>query len=380
MIIYVLNHKILFVCGTFELAKSGVADYINALACELASRGIYCACIAINDPYVSPATPDSPLGWDRNSIPVRRLSSLLPWSVRTERLKADLDSLNPDWISLHYVPYAFHPKGLPLRLLNCLKAVKTTAKWQIMAHELWVDPSVGLSNRLLSKLQQLILRRIFSRLRPHKIHVTNHLYQTILSDCGIESNILPLFSSIPFSPCISHHDQKNSLWTFVLFGSINHDWKPEPLLKQIETARQLHEIKLCRFVSVGNIGEYGAILWDSLASTSYPAFTFSRLGELPAGLVSEQLQNADFGIAVVPSDLVGKSSSVAAMISHGLPVIISRLTPNCEQWHQLLVSSGHYLLLDSSFVSAVGTSEKYPPGNNLEDIARQFIRDLKLIT
>ena len=375
-----MNHKILFVCGTFELAKSGVADYINFLACELTRQEIHCACIAINDPYVSPAAPGSPLGWERNFIPVRRLSSLLPWSERTERLNADLDSLNPDWISLHYVPYAFHPKGLSLGLLKCVKAVKTTAQWQIMAHELWVDPNASLRNRLLSTLQQLISRRIFSTLRPHEVHVTNHLYQTILSDCGIQANILPLFSSIPFSPCIARLDQPSSQWTFILFGSINRDWKPEPLLRQIESARQLHEIKLCRFVSVGNIGEYGALLWDSLASSSYPAFTFSRLGELPAALVSEQLQNANFGIAVVPSALVGKSSSVAAMISHGLPVIISRLTPNSEQLHQLLVSSGHYLLLDSSFASALGSASKYPPGNNLADIAGQFIRDLNLAT
>jgi hypothetical protein len=134
------------------------------------------------------------------------------------------------------------------------------------------------------------------------------------------------------------------------------------------------------FHSVGNIGEYGSILWDSLASSSYPAFTFSRLGELPAGRVSEQLQNADFGIAVVPSALVGKSSSVAAMISHGLPVIISRLSPNCEQLHQFLASSGHYLLLDSSFASAIGSAIKYHPRNNLEDTAEQFIRDLNLVT
>jgi hypothetical protein len=68
------------------------------------------------------------------------------------------------------------------------------------------------------------------------------------------------------------------------------------------------------------------------------------------------------------------------MISHGLPVIISRLTPNCEQWNQLLATSGHYLLLDSSFASAIGSAIKYHPRNNLEETAEQFIRDLNLVT
>jgi hypothetical protein len=249
-----------------------------------------------------------------------------------------------------------------------------------MAHELWVDPNASLRNRLLSTLQQLMAKRLFARLQPRVVHVTNHWYQALLSGCGIESKILPLFSSIPFSPGASPADHSSTQWTFVLFGSINRDWNPEPLLEQIETARQLHGIKSCRFVSVGNIGAYGAMLWDSLPSSSYPAFTFSRLGELPAGRVSEQLQAADFGIAVVPSALVGKSSSVAAMISHGLPVIISRLSPNSEPWHQSLINSGRYILLDSSFASTLGSASKFPPGNDLEEVAAQFIRDLELAT
>jgi hypothetical protein len=129
---------------------------------------------------------------------------------------------------------------------------------------------------------------------------------------------------------------------------------------------------------VGNIGEYGSSLWDSLAASSYPAFSFSQLGQLPAECVSEQLQHADFGIAVMPSLLVDKSSAVAAMVSHGLPVIISRLSHNCDQWHQSLQRTGHFILLDSSFASALGSASKYPPVDTLDITANQFVRDLQL--
>jgi hypothetical protein len=115
-----------------------------------------------------------------------------------------------------------------------------------------------------------------------------------------------------------------------------------------------------------------------LASSSYPAFTFSRLGQLSAECVSEHLQQADFGIAVMPSHLVGKSSAVAAMVAHGLPVIISRLSQNCEQWHQSLKLTGHFILLESSFALALGSASKYPPANTLEATARQFVADLEL--
>jgi hypothetical protein len=298
--------------------------------------------------------------------------------VRAALLKAELQALNPDWISFHYVPYAYHPKGFPFGLLRCLAPVRRSAQWQIMAHELWVDPHAGLRNRLLSPLQQWIARLLFAMVRPRVVHVTNHCYQSMLSGCGITSRILPLFSAIPFSLGDSAADHPATQWTFVLFGAINRDWSPEPLLQHIESARVLHRIETCRFVSVGNAGDYGAKLWDSLTSPSYPAFTFSRLGELPAERVSEQLQQADFGIAVMPSHLVDKSSAVSAMVSHGLPVIISRVSQNCEEWHQSLKRTGHFILLDSSFNSALGSASKYPPTNTLEATSRQFAADLEL--
>jgi len=370
--------RILFVCGSLEIAKSGVADYIYSIARELTKQGFNCACVGLHDAYVPVQLPDVPLSWQTHQIPVRRLSSGLSWRVRSELLKMDLKALSPDWISFHYVPYAFQSKGLPLGLLRCLASVRRLSAWQIMAHELWVEPHAGLRNRVLSTFQQWIAQILFAMLRPRVVHVSNHWYQSMLSGRGIPSKVLPLFSAIPFSKGASSADHPVSQWTFVLFGSINRDWSPEPLLRQIESARFLHGIETCRFVSVGNAGDYGAELWDSLTSSSYPAFTFNRIGELSAERVSEQLQQANFGIAVMPSHLVGKSSSVAAMVAHGLPVIISRLSHNCEQWHRSLQATGQFVLLDSSFSSALASAGKYTPVNTLEATARQFAADLEL--
>ena len=372
-----MSFKVLFICGTFELTKSGVADYINCLAYELTRQGYQCACIALNDPYVTTTQFDAPLTWSLQEVPFTRLSTRIPWSVKTDLLKGVIEALNPDWISFHYVPYAYHPKGLPFGLLRCLFTARNRAQWQIMAHELWVDPSTDLRNRLLSISQQWIARRLFSIVQPRIVHVTNHGYQAMLSRRSIDSRILPLFSSIPYSHSVTPADRLLSQWTFVLFGSLNRDWRPEPLLQQIEVARVRYGIEACQFISVGNIGDYGAVLWDSLATHNYPYFSFMRLGELPADLISEHLQFADFGIAVDPSLLIGKSSSVAAMISHGLPVIISRLSPDCEQWHQSLNETGHFILLNSSFAFALASSSNYPPVNTLEATARQFVLDLE---
>lgn len=372
--------RILFICGTLELAKSGVADYIHALTQELTRRGAHCASIALHDPHVVPCYFDPGLDWELNSVPVRRLSSQLPWSVRTSWLRSALSDLQPDWISLHYVPYAFQAKGLPLRLLRCLAGVSTDARWELMAHELWVNPEGGLRNRVLSMLQRWILQRLMAMLRPRVVHVTNHGYESLLADQGTEARILPLFSSIPYAPLATPVVRDPSTWVFVVFGAINRDWTPEPLLQHIEAARQRHGISSCSFVSVGNAGDHGASLWDALSSASpypYPAFRFTRLGELPADRVSEELQRADFGIAVAPSLLIEKSSAVVAMLAHGLPVIISRLSPHCDAWHNTLKRSGHYILMDASFTAALGAARKALPSDRLAATASQFIADLE---
>jgi hypothetical protein len=48
------------------------------------------------------------------------------------------------------------------------------------------------------------------------------------------------------------------------------------------------------------------------------------VGEQPVGMLSALLQNADFGIAASPWQLIGKSGTVAAMLDHGLPVVVTR--------------------------------------------------------
>ena len=370
--------KVLFLCGTLEPAKSGVADFILALAGKLSSNGISCACLAIHDPFISATESHLVNRSTQAGIDILRISADHPWSLKAKLIKAQLDFLQPQLISLHYVPYAFNAKGLPFALLSSLLPLRNLARWEITAHELWVDPSSSLRYRVLSKLQRLIFLRLCAKLKPAVVHVTNHGYQAQLSQYQINSSILPLFSSIPLCLGPSPYARSESQWTFIVFGAINRDWHPEQLLEQIEAARRVHNIQSCRFVPAGSIGDYGAQLWDSLQRDAYPAFAFSRLGLLPADDVSEQLQLADFGICVAPSLLIDKSSAVAAMLAHGLPVIISRLTPNYEAWHQALRSSGKYVLLDSSFAKSIGSAQKYQPENQLNDTVNRFSEALGL--
>lgn len=370
--------QVLFMCSTLEPAKCGVADFILTLATQISARGITCACIAIHDPYVQPSEESQIHRGVYGNIIIIRIPSRFSWRLKKKLIKSQLESLRPEWVSLHYVPYAYNAKGLPFSFLNSLLPLRDLSKWEITAHELWVDPTSSLRHHVLSILQRRIFHRLYLRLRPVVVHVTNQAYQSELSKHSIQSSLLPLFSNIlPFQLPVKPK-RSVSQWNFILFGAINPDWKPDDLLEQIEIARCVHGIQTCNFVSVGRISDYAAHLWDSLQSLPYPAFRFKRLGLLPAERVSEQLQLADFGICVVPDVLIEKSGSVAAMLRHGLPIIISRLSIGSEMWQQELRRRGHYILLDSSFVQTIVTASKYDPIDQLNDTTLRFLEALQL--
>ena len=367
--------KILFITGSLEAGKGGVSDYILRLAWALKQHGISSVCVAINDTFISSTIRTVSYSVE-DSIDLVRMSSQLPWRGRTLMLKDQISTFNPDFISLQYVSYSFDSKGLPLSLISCLNDVKYLAPWQVMVHELWVESKSGPKQRILSFIQRVLTIYLFRRLRPSVFHTSNHWYQKLLRNHNVESSILPIFSNIPFYPSIPLPSNYALTWKFILFGSIYHEWDPWSLLSQIEVARKLSSIASCSFIAIGNIGDYGNKLWDSLQNYSNPNFTFSRLGELSAEQISQQLLNADFGITVAPSHLVEKSSSAAAMLSHGLPVIISRLSSEFSEWNNMLDDSGKYILLDSSFTQNLRTAYKFSPSNELEYTAVQFIKEL----
>jgi glycosyltransferase involved in cell wall biosynthesis len=371
--------RILFITGTLEAGKCGVADYVLLLANELSSRGFACTCVGLSDTYlVSKHVPFETSATDEGSC-LLRLSSKLSWVERSNYLKRKVDSFKPDWISLQYVPYSFHKKGFPFRLAQCLRSSNETSDWHIMAHELWVDPRLRLRNKIISTIQRSITLSLFGQLKPRVIHTSNHWYQQVLSKNNVQSRILPLFSNIKYCPAMNElKAEPRAEWTFVVFGSISSDWNPNPLFEAIEIARQHHQIISCHFISIGRAGEYGISLWESLARSCPHPFRFSLHGQLPAELISQHLQSADYGIAVAPSHLIEKSGSVAAMLSHGLPVIISRLSQDCDQWHHYLKSSGYYILLDSTFLESIGSVSKYPCRNLLGDTSSQLIADLEV--
>ena len=74
--------------------------------------------------------------------------------------------------------------------------------------------------------------------------------------------------------------------------------------------------------SIGRLGNEKT--WDNIAIEYSNRFSFLKFGEQSVEKVSQYLRFVDFGIAASPYGLIGKSSAVASMTEHGLPVVVNR--------------------------------------------------------
>lgn len=334
-------------------------------------------CIAIHDRFVTPSGAfDSPFTAD-NGVQLLRLSVSIPWIQKASFLQNALQSFRPDWISLQYVPYAYHRKGLPLSLVRCLSPLRDLACWHIMVHELWVYPYGKPAHLILAPAQKLLSLFLFDRLAPRLLHTTNSHYKNLLLRSGFQARLLPLFSTIPVHPIKANEFRVEKIWKLLFFGSIHREWRPAELLLNIEKARLIHGILNCEFIAVGNTGADGLEIWAEMQSFQYPAFSFRHIGFLSETEISATLQAADFGITTTPSHLIGKSASVAAMLAHGLPVIVPRFTGQFSEWQDTSSARDQFILLDSNFMSSIASARRSSPPNQLEMSVGEFINSLE---
>ena len=164
--------KILFLCGSLEPGKDGVGDYTRRLAGELIRQGHEAAIV--------------------------RIPSMFSAKKRFSLASGFINSFDPEWLSLQFVPYSFNVKGLPFGLAGKLKKIGKGRKWHIMFHELWLQRYTGVSLKIkiLSYIQEFIVCRMLVKLNPKLIHTHLPFYQTLIKKRGYDTLALPLFSNI----------------------------------------------------------------------------------------------------------------------------------------------------------------------------------------
>ena len=327
--------KILFLCGSAEPGKDGVGDYTRQLCGELIRMGHQALIISLCDKQADNYLCQSQL-IEVTSVMVRRIPIATSFNQRLTWTQEIIKEEAPDWISLQFVPYSFHPKGLPYWMPSFLNKLKGDYKWHIMFHEMWIGISVisPLKHKITGYFQRLIAKKIITTILPSSISTSNFLYQLVLDAGGISTEILPLFSNIPivkiddefkkdlFSNLkIKEIDIDNYLFTGV-FGSIYPEANLDMVLNEL-LERATSSNKKLVFISFGKIEKEGEKKLEKLMKDFSQNIQFLNFGILNEKRISTLLQLLNIGISCTPYQHLGKSGVYAAMKLHGLEIMIS---------------------------------------------------------
>lgn len=321
--------KILFLCGSLEPGRDGVGDYTRRLAGECTRRGHHCTMIALHDPHVS--GPAGLAAWEGRLI---RLSAADPWSDRVRCARQHLQRVAPDWVSWQFVPQGLHPRGfLPAILLQNAPDLRGL-RCHVMLHELWLglEAGSGWRARAIGWLQRRGVLCLLEQLDPDCVHTSNAAGQHVLRREGFVAGVLGLFGNVPVAAGHPGRTAVLARWlpaagppgtgplVAVTFGTLHRQWRPAPTVAWLlATARSLGRPPV--LLVLGRAGAHAPAILDGFRRQGVLVVVTGELAETD---VSHLLLAADLGIAPHPWALIGKSGAAAAMLDHGLPVLVPR--------------------------------------------------------
>ena len=316
--------KILFFCGSLEPGRDGVGDYTRRLAGACVARGHDCTVLALHDPAVERATDLT-----QDNVRLIRLPAAESWTGRLDRARQQLERFAPDWVSWQLVAQSFQPRGfLPAALLQAAPRLRGP-RCHVMLHELWLGLETGASwrHRAIGWLQRRGVLCLLDQLEPDCIHTSNATYQQALRAENFPADVLGLFGNVPVAGHFTGRATPPARWpagtaplVAVTFGTLHPQWRPAATVAWLRaTARRLGRAPA--LLALGRTGTHAAAILDSFRRQNV---TVSVTGELAEADVSQLLATADFGVAAHPWALIGKSGAAAAMLDHGLPVLVPR--------------------------------------------------------
>lgn len=374
--------KILFICGCLEPGKDGVGDYILLLSKELILKGIEPVIIALNDPYVFDEKEDL------REFASYRLPSGTAWSSKVNKTKEWIDKNQPDHIIWQFVIYAYHPRGLaywPLYLLK--KLLKNYSHISIMFHEIWIGAAKedSIIEKCIGEIQRLIILDLVRELRPSFVFTSNQTYCRLLEKQGVRTNLLPLFSNIPFLPgadkslleCLRQKQQQipDRSLKFGLFGRIPFNWNKQNFIEQVQ--KIMKELPVVLLVA-GRSDQMTAKELQKELKTDLPSLIFIELGEQPVSVISGFLQYVHFGITTNTLQTLGKSGVFAAYREHGVPAVnvgikkeyFNDCTATDEAVNHLILE------MDDNFSKNFKIVQNQVPKNTREEVTTKFLNIL----
>lgn len=363
--------RILFICGSLEPGRNGVGDYTVRLAQAMEGLGNKIAVIAASDSHVQNKVED----FDNNkSIRTLRIPKAFKNKFRFEEIDAFITSFNPDCISLQYVVFSFHDKGLPFLFNRHLAKRIKRYRVHIMFHELWlgINEKRTFKYALWGSVQRFIIYNLTKGLRPVQINTSTNLYKSKLSELGIRAGILPLFSNIPVCKVDANNLSSDSSLNLVLFGTIRQGVAVDRFAREVAA----YSIENKRNVVLNFIGRCGVEQDRWIALWTAVNLEVRIWGEQSEFSISSILSGASMGLTTTHVGSLEKSGSVAAMREHGLPILClsSEMDVAGENFDTLPAGIMRYV--EGSFKKNV-LQPRYFFENDVNSVANTLFRLLK---
>jgi hypothetical protein len=341
--------KILFICGSLEPGKDGVGDYTRRLAGEIINQGHEVALIAMNERCLKDVIKQ-----DDRFKNILRLPAIIPWRAKEEDARNFIDVFKPDFISLQFVIYGWHDKGLPLFLPKMLDRISQGYKLHLMFHELSIGISQGVTIKetLIGFVQrQLVIKPLLKLKNLLLIDTQSSVYQHLLEKWTEKKvNLKPLFGNIPVIDANALvinkwvdkflGVNKEEYMIAGYFGSIYQPCLNKEVFIKLKSCADKKQKKLM-ICSAGGISKDRESDF-MLLNNEFPMIQFIRLGRLDVNDVSLYLSSLNCGLSGTSYLLIEKSGSAAAMFEHDVNVVstsnyfkvnnIDSLSPEVEKY------------------------------------------------
>lgn len=372
--------KILFVGGCLEQGKDGVGDYTRRLASKCIEFGHEVALVAIFDGHTDTVIEENifcPIIRFPRNFGQKELKSKLTYLIKT---------FGPDWISLQFVPFAFHQKGI-ITQQSFFKRIFSNYKIHVMIHELWVAEEHGakMKMKIYGAIQKWSILKLLKLLEPQLIHTSIPIYQRILVNNKFKCSILPLFSNIPINAEASFNwlnekfdpTKPTKLLKLGMFGMYYPGFNMD---KFIDEASRIIGLSNVSILFIGKMGSYGDSEIIRLKE-KYQDVTIIKFGIQPPERISSFIQYIDIGVCSTPKLLLGKSGSFLAMVEHRVPVVC---VDRAEKFNFIMDIEINYDLLFESVEEALKSKSNPSPNNKpletIVEVTQNFISELDSIS
>jgi hypothetical protein len=363
--------KIAIICGSLQPGHDGVGDYTRRLAGELIRLGNNVVAIAINDRHlklIANETQDA----DGISLPVLRIPATVAEQERYSLLRTRLVDFKPEWISLQFVPYSFHIKGIPFKLFSKLAALKIEAKWHVLFHEIWLDKTERFSQNVVKLLQKTAIYAGLRILKPNVINTTITYNQQRLKAIGTSSSVLRLFGNInpgTVASAVPNGIVKNAS-NILYFGGPPRSEYLNQVIASLVTFCKSSATTVNVILVSGNSPAKDAFKAKLLEQLSPYSGQVNDMGFLETPELSSLLSSCSVGIVRSEPYFLGKSGSAVAMLEHGLPIWLPKWTDQSSVDYDFRNHLIHARLNEAGNQ----THENY--SGLLPSVAQQFISQL----